>query len=89
MSSDCNTDDSKDASDFYGIHWTIPDNSYGTSFDDSNWPNATTYTEEEIGVDGKNAYTNFVEKFSGTGAKFIWSTNVILDNEVIVRYLVN
>ena len=43
----------------------------------------------KIGVDGKNAYTNFVEKFSGTGAKFIWSTNVILDNEVIVRYLVN
>lgn len=89
LSSDCNTNDSKDVSDYYGIHWTIPDNSYGRSFDDNNWPNATTYTEEEIGVEGKNAYTNFVEKFSGTGAKFIWSTNVILDNEVIVRYWVN
>ncbi|GGG46085.1 hypothetical protein [Bizionia arctica] len=31
---------------------------------------------------------DFIEKFSGSGAEFIWSTNVILDNEVIIRYTV-
>ncbi len=31
---------------------------------------------------------NFIEKFRETGAEFIWSTNAVLDNEVIVRYRV-
>jgi hypothetical protein len=88
LSSQCNTEASKDGSNLYGLHWMIPENSFAETFDDNHWPNATTYTEEEIGIEGKNAYTNFIEKFSGVGAKFIWSTNIILDNEVIVRYKV-
>ena len=31
---------------------------------------------------------NVIEKFSGAGADFIWSTNVVLDNEVILRFKV-
>ena len=59
-------------------------------FDDSEWPNATEFTNDVIGVDNKPAYTNFIDIFdnSANDAKFIWSTNVILDNEVIVRYTV-
>ena len=88
LSSNCSTDDVDDGNDFYGVHWKIPANSFDVDFDDSQWPNATTYTEEVIGVNNKKAYMNFIEKFSGSGAKFIWSTNVVLDNEVIVRYKV-
>ena len=88
ISSNCNIDGVNDGTAFYGIHWKIPETSFDVNFNDSQWPNATTYTEEVIGVNNKKAYMNFIEKFSGTGAKFIWSTNVVLDNEVIVRYKV-
>lgn len=88
LSSNCSTDGVDDGNDFYGIHWKIPANSFLEDFDDSQWPNATTYTEDVIGVKNKKAYMNFIEKFSGAGAEFIWSTNVVLDNEVIVRFRV-
>ena len=88
LSSNCSTDGVDDGNDFYGIHWKIPTNSFDADFDDSLWPSATTYTEDVIGVKNKKAYMNFIEKFSGAGAEFIWSTNVVLDNEVIVRFKV-
>jgi hypothetical protein len=86
LSANCDQTGVDDGTSFYGVHWEVPSNSFETSFDDSKWPNATTYTEETISVDNKMAYMNFIEKFSGAGAEFIWSTNVVLDNEVIVRY---
>ncbi|MDW5288309.1 hypothetical protein [Formosa sp. PL04] len=88
LSKNCNTDGVDDGTSFYGIHWDIPEHIFDSTFDDSQWPNATPYTEDEIGVNNKKSYMNFIEKFSGVGAEFIWSTNVILDNEVIVRYQV-
>jgi hypothetical protein len=88
LSSDCNMEDAVDGSNFYAVHWEIPEDWNKADFDDSEWPDATTYTEKTIGVDNKEAYMNFIEKFSGSGAEFIWSTNVVLDNEVIVRYTV-
>lgn len=88
LSSGCNTDGVDDGKDLYGVHWKVPENSFDVDFDDSQWQNATTYTEEVIGVKNKKAYMNFIEKFSGAGAEFIWSTNVVLDNEVIARYQV-
>ncbi len=87
-SANCSTEGVNDGSSFYGIHWPVPENWATEDFDDSAWPSATTYTEEVIGVDNKKAYMNFIEKFSGAGAQFIWSSNVILDNEVLVRYTV-
>ena len=88
ISSVCSADGVGDGKDIYGVHWKIPESSFDVDFDDSQWPNATAYTEEVIGVNNKKAYMNFIEKFSGAGAEFIWSTNVVLDNEVIVRYKV-
>lgn len=86
----CDTDAVTDGSNFYGLHWAIPDNWMNESFDDSDWPSATTYTNETIGVDNKASYTNFRDIFDNASndAEFIWSTNVILDNEVIVRYTI-
>jgi len=87
LSANCSTADSNSGANYYGLHWARPANWTTTSFDDSTWPNATTYANATIGVDNKPAYTNFTSIFddASNDAQFIWSTNVILDNEVIVR----
>ena len=46
---------------------------------------ATVFSNDTIGVNNKPAYMNFSELFFGQKAKFIWSSNVVLDNHVIVR----
>lgn len=86
----CSTNGGQDGSSFYALHWALPTGWMNASFDDANWPNATTFTNKTIGVDNKPAYTNFTDIFddSADDAKFIWSTNVVLDNEVLVRYTV-
>lgn len=90
LSNNCDTKDSNDGTNYYGLHWNRPANWTKSSFDDSKWPSATTYSNGTIGVDNKPAYTNFIHLFDDPSmdAQFIWSTNVVLDNEVIVRYTV-
>ena len=89
-SQNCDDSDSEDGTNYYGLHWEIPSGWEKDDFDDSDWPNATTYTNDGIGVDNKKAYTNFTDIFDepANDAVFIWSTNVVLDNEVLVRYRV-
>lgn len=89
-SENCNTDSESDGSNLYTLHWETPANWMNEDFDDSAWPNATTYTNEAIVVNNKPSYINFTDIFDDpdNDAEFIWSTNVILDNEVIVRYTV-
>ena len=70
----------------YALHYAVPSDWFSKTFVDSVWPAATTYTEATVGVDNKPAYTNFPAQFSASGAQFIWSSNLVLDNEVIVRY---
>ena len=62
-----------------------------SNFDDSDWPSANVYSNTTVGVNNKPAYTNFTDIFdnSSNDAQFIWSSNLILDNQVIVRYTVN
>jgi len=90
LSGACDTDDSNDGTSYYALHWAVPSDWYTEAYDDSSWPGATTYTNATIGVNNKAAYTNFTDVFddSADDAEFIWSTNVILDNEVIVRYTI-
>lgn len=89
-SANCSTADSNDGSQYYGLHWPTPTNWTTAAFDDSTWPNATTYSNNVIGVNNKPAYTNFTDIFDDTAndAAFIWSSNVILDNVIITRYTV-
>ncbi len=84
-STGCNT--SAGTASSYGIHWVIPDNWYDIGYDDSNWPAATTFTNATVGVDNKSSYTNFTNIFdnSAQDASFIWSTNLLLDNVVLLR----
>lgn len=89
-SKNCDEADSDDGSSYYGLHWELSSDWEQSNFDDAKWPNATTYSNQTIGVDNKKAYTNFTDIFDNQihDAKFIWSTNVVLDNEVIVRYTI-
>lgn len=89
-SDNCKTEASDDGNAYYALHWKVPLNWQTIEFDDSKWPNATEFTNATIGVDNKPSYTNFTEIFDNQlhDAQFIWSTNVVLDNEVLVRYTV-
>lgn len=84
----CSTADVADGSMFYGIHWMRPDGWMNVDFDDANWPAALEYSNAEVGVDNKPAFTNFRDVFdnSSQDAQFIWSSNLILDNEILMRY---
>lgn len=70
----------------YALHYAVPSDWFSKTFNHAIWPSASTYTEATVGVNNKPAYTNFPAQFSTSGAQFIWSSNLVLDNEVIVRY---
>ena len=88
LSNNCITEGTDDGANAYAAHWETPSNWMAKEFDDSSWSKATQYSEDEIGVNNKKSYMKFIDKFSGAGASFIWSTNVVLDNEVLLRYKV-
>jgi len=83
----CDDSGGQDGSTFYALHWKVPENWMKPDFDDSQWPNAVTFSNQTIGVDNKPSYTNFTDIFDDKAhdAEFIWSSNVVLDNEVLVR----
>lgn len=87
LTSTCDTKGAYQYQTTYSLHWDIPSN---WAIDQSYlaWPKSLEYTEDEIGVDNKPAYMNFQEQFTGAGAKFIWSSNLILDNVILFRYTV-
>ena len=77
-----------DAEQAYGAHWAIPEDWGSLSFDDSNWAQASLYTNEDIGRSlNRPAYQNFIGLFDipDNDAEFIWSTNLLLDNVVLAR----
>ena len=85
ITKDCSTSGSNEYVETYSLHWDIP-LSWESNEEYLSWPRSVQYTEDEIGVDNKKAYMNFQEQFSGSGASFIWSSNVVLDNLVLFRY---
>jgi hypothetical protein len=86
-SSACDTSDAKDDKDSYGAHWVIPDGWMKPDFHDADWPYATTFTNETVGVSNKPGFMNFTDVFDAPGAdaQFIWSSSLILDNLVLIR----
>lgn len=57
----------------------LPTNWFARDFDDSSWKSVKEYSEQEVGP--KKTFYDF--DFSG--AKFIWSDDIALDNTVIFR----
>lgn len=66
----------------YGVHYEIPEAWNTPGFSDAGWPNAFLYDAAQ--VTNQPAYTNFAASAWGK-AKFIWSSNLILDNVVLSR----
>ncbi len=81
----CDTNGLDEYIDTYSLHWDVPVN-WESNESYLSWPNAVEFTEDEIGVNNKKAYMNFREQFTGFGASFIWSSNIVLDNLVLFRY---
>ena len=75
------------SSSSYGVHWAVPATWFSPAYDDSGWPAATLFTNTTVGVDNKPSYTNFKDIFdnSANDASFIWSSNLLLDNVVLLR----
>lgn len=70
----------------FGIHYEIPNNWNTVGFNDNAWPLAHVYTPATVGVNFP-AYNNFTSIWN-TG-KFIWSSNLVLDNIVLIRKVVS
>lgn len=60
----------------------LPNDWYAIGFDDSGWPDAKEFSEDEVGP--KEPFYQYDFK----GAKFIWSEDVKLDNLVLFRTVV-
>lgn len=90
LTDSCSTQDSNNGIAYYGLHWPLPPNWMDPNFNDSLFPQASIYTNAAVGVNNKPAYTNFTNLFDDPAqdAEFIWSTNLVLDNLVLVRYTV-
>ncbi|WP_372740351.1 hypothetical protein [Neptunomonas sp.] len=68
-------------------HWEVDKNWMKPDFDDSAWPAAATFTNDTVGVKNKKSFMNFLDVFDtkGADAEFIWSSNLVLDNLVLLR----
>ncbi|ASJ73584.1 hypothetical protein [Granulosicoccus antarcticus] len=86
-SSACDETGVDDGTGFSAAHWAIPTDWMAPAFDDSIWPAASIYSNDTVGVDNKTAFTNFKDIFDAAGAdaEFIWSSNLVLDNLVLLR----
>ena len=60
----------------------LPEDWFAIDFDDSKWPSAKEYTEEVVGPKEPFIEHDF------TGAKFIWSDDIKVDNLVLFRTVV-
>lgn len=60
----------------------VPTNWFAPDFDDREWSFAREFTEEEVRPGGNYARADF------SGARFIWSDDLVLDNTVLFRYRV-
>ena len=60
-------------------HTPIPENWWAKDFDDGDWPSATEYAVERVNPKDPYYGADF------TGAKFIWTRDIDLDNTVIFR----
>ena len=90
LSNNCSTADANDGTNYYALHWSKPLDWMDSNFNDAVFPQASIYSNQTVGVNNKPAYTNFTNIFDDPvqDAQFIWSTNLILDNEVVVTYTV-
>lgn len=90
LSGNCVAPSTNTGAGYYGLHWQRPMDWMLPQFNDTLFPPAYTFSNTTVGVNNKPAYTNFTDIFDDPSqdAAFIWSSNLVLDNEVLVRYTV-
>lgn len=84
----CASPEKPNAEEGYAVRWDLPGNWATPEFDDSQWPQASTFTNEDIGGSlNRPAYANFASLFDDpeADAQFIWSANLLLENHVLAR----
>jgi hypothetical protein len=67
----------------YALHWPIPADWTSKAFNDAGWPAASVFTSTQVGVEDKPAFTTF--RSTWASSSFIWSSNLVLDNVVLLR----
>jgi hypothetical protein len=67
----------------FAIHYPIPNGWMNPSFDDSKWPQAFEYLDQEVGITGMPGYWRFPEAF--IGGRWIWTISLVFDNTVLLR----
>ena len=67
----------------FAIHYPIPDGWMNLNFDDSKWPNAFEYLDQEVGIIGVPGYWRYPDAFMG--ARWIWTVSLVFDNTVLLR----
>jgi hypothetical protein len=67
----------------FAVRYPIPEGWAEPGFDDSNWPQAFEYLDQEVGIVGMPAYWRFPEAFRGS--RWIWTINLVFDNTVLLR----
>ena len=90
-SKECTVPPKTDAENGYGLHWTLPKDWGVMDFDDTAWQEVTLYTNEDIGGSiQRPAYENFTGLFDDPAhdAEFIWSENLLQDNIVLARRII-
>lgn len=67
----------------FAIHYPIPDGWMARDFDDSKWPRAFEYTDQDVGIVGVPGYWRFPDAF--IGSRWIWTISLVFDNTVLLR----
>jgi hypothetical protein len=67
----------------FAIHYPIPDGWMNSGFDDSQWPRAFEYLDQDVGIGGVPGYWRFPEAYMGS--RWIWSISLVFDNTVLLR----
>jgi hypothetical protein len=67
----------------FAIHYPIPDGWMQPGFDDSKWPQAYEYLDQEVGITGVPGYWRFPQAFMGS--RWIWTVSLVFDNTVLLR----
>lgn len=86
-SSACDKQKVTDIDKTSAAHWVVDKNWMKPEFDDSTWPAAVTFINDTVGVKNKKSFMNFLDVFDAkdADAEFIWSSNLVLDNLVLLR----
>lgn len=67
----------------FAIHYPFPDGWMNRDFDDSKWPRAFEYLDQEVGIQGVPGYWRFPQQFMGS--RWVWTISLVFDNTVILR----